>query len=299
MARFSGAVSEERMLPLLLLFAIGPLVVWSVGVAVLLRPGRLPDRPAARRLLAVRDSAVAEWGAPAAALAVLLMGLAATAAVCWPLGRIAARVEKTIDVPVFNWASRHNGHRRWTDLNKVLTLMGNRFEVKVVCLVSIVVLAVLWRRRGWWIPPVAIVAAFGLEKYAQKMLSLVVHRGHPVTGAGTYPSGGCARLISIYGTILFLVLLRYPQIGRRWRVALWTLLGTAAFVEGYTRFYLRKHWLTDILGGWIFGSLLLLVLLAATATLVKRFDGGPVRAPIARRSAESDTESDTESVAIG
>jgi membrane-associated phospholipid phosphatase len=284
------------MLPLLLLFAAGLLVVWAVGGYVFARPAGADNGPTARRAHAARDALLRELGAPTAALGILLAGLAATVAVCWPLGRLAAHVEKAIDVPVFKWASRHAGHHTWTDLNKALTLMGNRFEVKLVCLVSIVVLTVLWRRRVWWIPAVAIAASFGLEKYGQKLLSLVVHRGHPVTGAGTYPSGGCARLISIYGTILFLVVLRYPQISRRWRVALWTLLGTAAFVEGYTRFYLLKHWLTDIIGGWVFGSLLLFVLIAATATLVARSDARSISPPTARRIPEP---SSAEPAAVG
>jgi membrane-associated phospholipid phosphatase len=34
-------------------------------------------------------------------------------------------------------------------------------------------------------------------------------------------------------------------------------------LEAFTRFYLLQHWPTDLVGGWIFGELLLLVILAA------------------------------------
>jgi len=50
-------------------------------------------------------------------------------------------------------------------------------------------------------------------------------------------------------------------------------LGLAAFVEGYTRIYLLKHWFTDVVGGWVYGSLLLLALPAAVGAF--RRGGGP------------------------
>lgn len=270
--RWSGT-GRRHVTQLLMLLAAGVFAVCAVGAilgrlpAGRLAPGRLGR--AAERSLPARDGLVDALGAPTASAVVLLTGIAATVALCWPLGVAAHRLERSVDVPIFDWTTR-NQHHGWTQINKVLTLMGNRPEVKVVCLVSAVILALLWRRRGWWLPPVAIAVAFGTEKYGQKLLGLVVHRGHPPTTRGTYPSGGVARLVAIYGVILFLVLLTYPAIGRRWRSAAWTAFGVAAFVEGYTRIYLLKHWFTDVVGGWIYGSLLLFALISATATLNRR-----------------------------
>lgn len=260
------------MAGLLLMLAGGVLAVCAVGGLVLthpVRPTTWRRGGAARRLVAARHELVAALGASTAAVVVLLAGVAATVIVCWPLGRLAGGLERSVDLPVFRWGARHHYHG-WIRVNELLTLMGNRPQVKAVCLVSAVVLALLWRRRGWWVPPVVIASAFGFEKYGQKLLALVVHRGHPPTTRGTYPSGGVARLVAIYGVILFLVLFTYPGVGRRWRVALWTMFGIAAFVEGYTRIYLLKHWFTDVVGGWVYGSLLLATLIAAASTLVQR-----------------------------
>jgi membrane-associated phospholipid phosphatase len=116
---------------------------------------------------------------------------------------------------------------------------------------------------------VLILSVLLVEKYQQSMLATIVDRGHPPTTLGTYPSGGCARLISIYGVILFLVL-ELTRAGRRTRTLTWTLLWTAAFIEGYSRWYLNKHWVTDVLGGWFYGGLLLAVAVFAGRALVGR-----------------------------
>ena len=246
--------------------------------------GQTGPGPLAGRLLRVRDTLVTELGRGWAALAVLAAGSAATFAIGWPAGRLAHALEDPLDWPMFRWASDQMEPGTWTSVQDVLTQMGNRPEIKAVAVVAAVVLAVAWRRR-WWMPVVLIAAAFFVEKYVQAGLARVVDRGHPPTTMGTYPSGGCARLISIYGTILFLAL-------RTWRPTpvvqgvLWTLLAEAAWLEGYARTYRLEHWFTDVLGGWLVGALLLVVFTATAATLAHRpTDESPAR-PTADVAAE-------------
>lgn len=204
-------------------------------------------------------------------------------AVCWPLGRLAAHSEHW-DRSVFRWVPSHQ--TGWlTSVMKALTVMGNRFEVKIVLLVACIgFIAVL--RRGAVLPVLAMLGAFVLERQAQHILALVVHRGHPPTTLGTYPSGGCARLIALYGLLLFLVL-HYWRPGRRVVVGAWSALAVAAWVEGYSRIYLEKHWASDVVGGWVFGALLLGAVVATSWVLL----GAPGRGgalphvrPASRRS---------------
>jgi len=255
------------------------IVIWIVGAALVAVVGAALTRAAVRRAGAasppagaagarwgaLRDHLRADVGVVGAGVLVAAAGAGLTFALGWPLGKLAHAVESGVDVPVFHWFQDRVQPGAWSSLQSVLTQMGNRPEIKAIAVVAAVVLAVAWRRR-WWVPVVVIAAAFVLEKYVQSGLSKVVLRGHPPTTNGTYPSGGCARLISMYGTVLYLAL-------RTWRPALWvrgllwTLLAEAAWMEGYARTYRLEHWFTDVIGGWIVGVLLLATFVATASVL--------------------------------
>lgn len=257
----------------------GTILSWLVGVLVVavggglltVRVARRPRQPTGallQRAQRVRGHLVTDLGPGGAALAVGAAATALTFAVGWPLGRLAHAVQSAVDVPVFDWFRDRSRTDTFSSAQDLLTQMGNRPEIKVIAVIAAIVLAVSWRRR-WWVPVVVLLAAFFVEKYVQTGLARVVLRGHPPTTHGTYPSGGCARLISMYGTILFLAL-------RTWRPApwlrgvLWTLLAEAAWMEGFARTYRLEHWFTDVVGGWIIGALLLGVFVATAATLAHR-----------------------------
>ncbi|MEV0808422.1 phosphatase PAP2 family protein [Micromonospora sp. NPDC050200] len=261
------------------------IIIYALGALAVLVPAILTPLVAARWAPAVRDGPVARrvrvavagltgaFGRAGAAAVVLLAGCAAVVALCWPLGEALARLEPHVDQPVFGHvhARRVDG---WADLNSFVTAIGDRYPLTWVTAVAALAFAVLWRRRRWWIPLTAMPLQFVVEQYTQEILTLAVDRGHPPTDLGTYPSGGCARVLLTFGTIAVLVGLTW-RVPRAGRIALATGLAVLVGVEGYTRIYAEKHWLTDVLGGWIFGALLLGVL--ALALLVAE---GRIRPPV-------------------
>jgi membrane-associated phospholipid phosphatase len=176
---------------------------------------------------------------------------------------------------VLTWVtSRRNP--AFEDFNWFYTYLGDREPLKQVTVAGAVVFAVLWRRR-FWIPLVAILAQFPVEQYVQAIVSSGVNRGHPPTGLGSYPSGGIARIVMVFGTLALFVALTW-RVGRRGHVALGTFVLVLASYEGYSRIYTQKHWLTDVLSGLVFGPALFLGFAVAVCVLAGRYPGGPAPA---------------------
>ncbi|MGC4749383.1 phosphatase PAP2 family protein [Micromonospora sp. DT201] len=267
---------------MVLIYALGaasvllPAVLIPV-VATRWGPAALESRTADRLRAAVVGLTEA-LGRLGAALVVLLAGSAAVVTICWPFGEALSRLEPSVDNPVFDYV-----HARrvevWADINSFVTALGDRYPLKWVTVVAAVGFAIAWRRRRWWIPLLVMPLQFVLEQYTQQVLALTVNRGHPPTDLGTYPSGGCARVMLTFGTIAVLAGLTW-NVPRRGRIAIATALAVLVSVEGYTRIYAEKHWLTDVIGGWVFG-----VLLVSVMVLTVLVAEGRVRPPLRSASA--------------
>jgi membrane-associated phospholipid phosphatase len=264
-------------------------VVVLVGVVLVARPALVPAavRAVRRRTtwgarLTTARAQLKETLGPAGAWVMLCgAGLAVSVAVLWPLGRLALRLEDAWDRPVFEWFSDHRAGAGWNRLNEILTQMGNRPPIYVAAVAAALVLVVFAPRRRW-APPALVIMAVLIEQFVRVGLLRVVDRGHPPTSEGTWPSGGVGRTIAIYGFIVFLLFwcarrrgLRFAtgpagtgrQVGRA-AVAAGAIIAVMATVEGYTRIYLQMHWITDVLGGYVFGCLLLAVFVYAGRALL-------------------------------
>ena len=267
----------------LLYFVAGLAVVVPAVAGPLLASGAV--RRLARGRLAVRSGeAVARvtraLGRPATAAALLLASAAAVVAVFWPLGLLAHRLEGVVDRPVLAWVAARRSPG-FESFNAFYTALGDRYPLKWVTVIGALIFAVLWRRR-FWIPLLAIPAAFVVEQYAQTVVADAVHRGHPPTGLGTYPSGGVARIVLTIGSLALFAVLTW-RLSRRRQVALGTVVLVLATYEGYSRIYVQKHWLTDVVGGLLFGPALLVGYGLAVVVLAGR---APRPAPAAARELE-------------
>lgn len=127
-----------------------------------------------------------------------------------------------------------------------------------------------------------IVGSYIIERYMQSHLAAWVDRGAPNADAGTYFSGGMARLIVVWGVALVLADRRFEWV-RRHRPVMAGLLVTATVIEGYTRTVLIKHWITDVIGGALVGGLLLGLIVVVLNVLGTERTGRTVGAPAHRR----------------
>lgn len=212
------------------------------------------------------DGAIEDVGRVVTAAVVILAGWAFAIITCWVLGLLAHRLEPVVDRPVFDWfAARQVGG--WTQIWHVLTQIGNRPETQALTVVGAVVFALLLGRGRWWIPLTLLPVGYLLEKFGGQILKQMVDRGHPPTTLGTWVSGGCARLVVVYGLLIFFGL-RWRRVkSRRVKVSAWSALAFLAAVEAYSRTYLLKHWVTDVVGGLVFGTMILLVVIMAALVL--------------------------------
>jgi membrane-associated phospholipid phosphatase len=252
------------------IFVLAMTVVVAIGVTAYRQAWALPGGGPSQW----GRTAAERYGAIPAAIAILVGGGILATVLSLPVGFLAKVLESPLDKPALAFALNHvQPASKLTSLNNKLTVFGNNGQIQLICLVAVILLAFAWR-RNWWVPVALVVAVFYLERYSQRSLAKIVHRGHPPTSLGTFPSGGVGRILSVYGLLLILAITLIPALSRAWRVGLFTGLALAAVIEAYTRWYLAKHWLTDAVGAIVFGYLLLAVAATATAALASKF--GPV-----------------------
>jgi hypothetical protein len=256
---------------------LGPLLAYGPGRRI------ARSRVAGRTRLAL-EGLVGALGRPVTAIVAVLAFSAAVIAVFWPIGVLAHRLENVVDWPVLLWVT----DRRNPDFEQVnwfYTALGDRYPLKWVTVVGALLFAAIWLaipalRRRFWLPLVAILAAFPLEQYVQSIVGSGVNRGHPPTGLGSYPSGGIARIVMTFGALALFASLTF-KLARKWNITLGTIVFVMAAAEGYSRIYVQKHWLTDVISGLPFGPALFFGYALAVCVLAgsyPRTDPPPVEA---------------------
>jgi membrane-associated phospholipid phosphatase len=276
----------------ILLILVWPAVIVSIVCAAALVSRREPDvsritggdrvcsDDGVRRRWPGMTLTALPWRAGLLRLAVILAGGALLVyGVMALLGLLVVHNGLTLDRPIYDWTIAHQIHL-WTRVMHRLTKIGDTWTTWGAAAAAAVCMAVTWRRNRW-LPPVALGSLIVIDHFLTLALRHTFHRlGPPDSPLGTYPSGGCARVVVFYGLIAYLLWHEYS--GRR-RAAVWAAASVAAlaFNEGYSRAYLTLHWSTDIVSGWLYGALLLAVFIIAV-----RFVAGP---PIARESSSTDS----------
>jgi len=145
---------------------------------------------------------------------------------------------------------------------KRLTKIGNAWTTWAAAATAAVCLSVTGRTRRW-LPPVVMATLIFVDHYTTLALRHVFERvGPPTSPLGTYPSGGCDRVVVFYGLIGYLL---WREFSRRRSTGIWVAAVVAAlgYNEAFSRVYLGLHWFTDALSGLLYGGLLLGVFVLA------------------------------------
>ena len=86
----------------------------------------------------------------------------------------------------------------------------------------------------------------------------------PLPSSDAFPSGHAASAAATCGVVAVLAAERWPERRR----AIWAVAAVLAFAIGASRLVLNVHFLTDVLGGWCFGTALLAAALLVRSSLL-------------------------------
>ena len=177
------------------------------------------------------------------------------------LGPTVMKHGPSIDEPIVRWTSSHQV-RLWATVMRRLDKVGNTWTTWGAAGTAAVCLAVTWPRQKW-LPPATLGAAILVDHFATIALRHKFGRlGPPGSPGGTYPSGGCDRVVLFYGLIGHLLWREFSGTPRG-KVCLVGTVAALSFNEAYGREYLSKHWFTDIVSGLFYGAVLLGPFIAA------------------------------------
>jgi membrane-associated phospholipid phosphatase len=185
------------------------------------------------------------------------------------LGPTVVKHGLAIDEPIFRWTNSHQV-KKWGAVMERLGKVGNPWTTWGAASTAAVCLGMSWRKQKW-LPPAALGATIVVDHYATLALRRKFNRlGPPTSPLGTYPSGGCDRVVLMYGLIANMLWREFSG-SHRGKVLAIGSVTALAFNEAYSREYLSKHWFTDIVSGLFYGAVLLGPFLVAV-----RLIAGPV-----------------------
>jgi len=142
------------------------------------------------------------------------------------------------------------------EIMTVITMMGDTMVMTALALAILVWL--VWHKayRAAWAAGIAIVAA----KLFELAMKLGIQRARPTelsySGASifSFPSGHATMAAVIFGILAVLV---SHSMGRWGRAVVYAICAVCVVAIGYSRIYLGAHWLSDVLAGLLFGTVMM------------------------------------------
>jgi membrane-associated phospholipid phosphatase len=208
-----------------------------------------------RKVTVVRSARSGRAGKLAGAL---VTGGATTVLISWAVGSLMqkdliVRPSREIYERVRARRSPHLARR----LEQTITGMG---DYPVLAPFTVLVGGLVAYERRDWVPVPLLAGGLATEIYLQKLLKTLVKGTKPaeddsVGPPGDFPSGGAARTVIAFGLLAHLLAERWNSPAER--RAIWSIVLAVIAAQGGSRLYLGRHWPEDILGGWLFGWLIM------------------------------------------
>ncbi len=130
------------------------------------------------------------------------------------------------------------------------------FDTTSLVIISIVISGILFLKKRK-LEGLFLLGAMGGDALIVSILKALDHVARPanaiVSDTGfSYPSGHSAGVVVFMGVLAYFAWRHWRS--TRARAAIGVSLGVLVGVVGFDRIYLNVHWLSDVLGGWLFGA---------------------------------------------
>ena len=153
------------------------------------------------------------------------------------------------DAEIARWIAEHHTTAR-SDLMHGVTWFGS---TRVVVPIAICVVFALVACRRTWLALFVAVAVAGLGLLVLTAKNVAAHQRPPVGPFGSaFPSGHAAQSATFCLTLAVVATLLTRS--RALRSGAWATALLIIVLVGVSRVYLRAHWATDVLGGWLLAA---------------------------------------------
>ncbi len=140
-------------------------------------------------------------------------------------------------------------------------------------LVVLIALVTLIRQRYWQEVKALVFATLGILLLVDEVLKPMFDRPRPFKprlvnnlSPDSFPSGHAAGNLVFYFYMSFIILARYPHLAK----CIYGLSSTLLLLIGFSSVYIKAHWATDILAGYVFGYFWLLISLMLLKFLTRK-----------------------------
>jgi hypothetical protein len=264
---------------IVLLGVLGVVLITTIGIVAALKPdtvlrpwrGQRISR-ARGRFASIRSNLMETVGTEWSYLLIIFACIPPIVLIGSAAGALASHAPLwSANTSLYDWLSREGATApTLLKLLRGVSWIAKWRPVAAVSAVSALVLFIVGKERRW-VGPVLVASVLVLERQVQLVIGFFVAQTKPPTTLASFPSGGVARVLAIYGFIVWVFLRLRARPAWRTTVVVWTMVALFAFLEGFARAALLLHWPFDIPGGWLLGIMILAAMIAASSVFEGSF----------------------------
>lgn len=196
-------------------------------------------------------------------LVAITVGLVGLIGLGWVLGVLAVHLlASPLDRPALRFVVDNRSEWVNSVASALTTLGAGAFLLAVVMVVGLA----WWARRGSSAPFVMLLLAWLGAEVLFNFVKVLVDRARPPAAMAVhhfdglaFPSGHATTAVAVWGMVAALLMIATSTTAAK--VAVGVAAAFVALAVGATRVYLGAHWMSDVIGGWLLGSLWLFALL--------------------------------------